>query len=429
MIKKWLTLGFLFGIGLWMSLPNFAQQKKNLPNPEISEELRIMKGVLKEMLFSDKQQGLFSSHSIEGIYLPDYGLVFDVKASGTQMMETMKAQLELLNSQQKAIQESIEAMPAVIKEAEDALPSVLREFNKEAKLDSFKQLLNERKQAFSSYLQAMEKASQAHRAAARAAALEKMNAALEKNKRSVQQFLKNYAKATTAKNMRSFREFLENYADAGDLLAPDQRITIYYDWHATPDSNSISMPAFFSVKKADILRFRSGKITEGQFWKRVQKGTKPSPEVQKQLEIMKRILKTGLKFRSNSPWPMGEAEAHFLPGYGCWFALSDARLGVSFSLPFVVPEKLAKKDEEARKQKAVQDYYSHVIRLIGQYGSGLRFLKPRQWVVVTFHTPFFSDGLNEKIFLLRVKKEDIETLRQRKIHWRAFQNRVELYEF
>ncbi|NOY78782.1 MAG: hypothetical protein GXO76_13040 [Calditrichaeota bacterium] len=404
MVKKLLTLGVLFAIVFWVVIPSFAQQKKNIPNAEISEELEIMKGVLKEML-SDSKKDFFSSNSIEGIYLPDYGIVFDVKAPKIQI-EAMRAQYELLQSQQKAINESLEAIPLVIKEMQDALPSVLKEFNKGAKSDSLRQLLKKKKQTLPRRLEEMRKANRARRAAK----LEKIKAGIEKNK-------------------QSFREFLEDYADVGDLLLPKQKITIFYDWDFDLNDIAVLMPAVFTVKKSDILSFRSGKITESQFWAKVQKGSRPSEEVQKQLEIMKRIFKTGLKTVVSNSWGMGSLEAHVLPRYGVWFNMGNAQLGLP-SIPFsFASDKSVRAKSNAKQQKAVRKYYERIIQLVGQYGFSLRFLKPEEWVVVTFHSNGFLNRLGPDLYLLRVKKADIEDLHKKNITFRDFQKRVEVREF
>lgn len=411
MRNKFLMQKIVFIIVFWGTTLGFAQQKMNLRNSEILEELRIMKGVLGEML-SDNKNDLFSSNSIEGIYLPDYGMVFDVKTpkpillSWKLQLRPLEAQRIALEAQKKALEESEKALPLVIKEMENALPSTQKELNEQSRADSLRLLLEKRKQNLPKYL---EKQREEYRKR-KVRILKKINQGIKENLKNIQ-------------------EFLENYADVGDLLTPDQRITVFYDWDSTLDSTAISAPVFFSVKKTDILRFRSGKISKDQFWGKVEKGAKPSDEIQKQVEIMKRILKTGLKTTSNFSWGTSEMEAHVLPGYGVWFNLGNVPLGISWTLPSFASDQAAQADKKAKRQKAMRDYYSRVIKLIGQYGSSLRFLKPKQWIIVTFRSRSFSNGLKSTLYLLRVKNATVLKLRKKRIDFKKFRKGVELYEF
>ncbi len=353
-----------------------AQTLKKANCPDLLDEMAIMKGVLKEM-FSKNQSIYLESNSVDAICLPDYGMVFSVKTDWDNSSFLLKPDFAALRISE-ATQDSL-------------LHQLQRQQEKLLRLQ--KDLLDSQQILFKSQ----------KRLAAR------QMRQLKKKSREVTALLK---------------DFLENYADVGDLLQPNQRVTVFLTGDLA--SSTPEVPTFYSVKKSDILRFRSGKLSEKGFWARVQKGKNPPPEIRKQIEIMTQIFKTGLKTGSHDSWGTPPPKAHLLPDYGVWFNMGSPQLGALSLAVFLKDKNTVAAKVNAKQKTGVRKYYQRLTELLGQYGFSLRFMRPDQWVLVSFHPGGFLDGSQGQIYLLRVKKVDIEKLHRKKISQKEFQKRVQL---
>ena len=404
--KNW-TFVFMFILMALLFSHAFAQKQKSAARPEILDEVAIMKSVLKEMFSKDKND-FWDSNSVEAVYFPDYGMVFSINSNWGDHFLILNDKMIIQTRVLQASEDALKAQEQLLKTLSQSLGE---NHAKQVDRDSLRKHIKKLKETIRQRLGNAQKDRQLSQ---------------ESLKQQSQERLKQFKKRIE-KTVKSLQDFLENYADVGDLLPPNQRITVFFNDHSS--SSVISVPMFYSVKKSDILSFRSGKITKDQFWARVQKGAKPSEEIQKQLEIMKRILKTGLKTVSTYSWGTREIEAHVLPGYGVWFNLGNAQIGPpSISFSFASGKSVQVKNDPKR-QKAIRKYYGRIIQLIGQYGFSLRFLKPDERVVATFHSNGFLNRFGPHLYFLRVKKTNIEELHKKKITFRDFQRRVEWQEF
>ncbi len=403
---KWALVIFFFGSAL-----AFAQKRMPAPDPEIREELRIMKGVLKEMLSGEANRFSLSG-KVEGFYLPDFGMVFGVQQSEPSAL-VLSTQFRQLKAQEMALQ----IQEKIFETVQKGQSSSMKATGKGKHPHGEGLPASVKKNVFGPNWQPTE-AKIRELLKKRQAQLAKKNAeVLTGVKRRIQSTLKN------------IRDFFENYADAGDLLKPDQHIAVAVTWNISTDSSLVPPPVFFSVRKREILRFRAGQMSEKAFWAAVKKESQLPELAQKQVQILKKIFASALGEKTGYWEVQGEPVAYALPNYGIWFHLNKISVGLSPSALSFLGGGQTVQSNRAKRERLVQKYTSDLTKWVGQYGSTLRFLKPRQWILVSFRTGMFWGDSQSTLYLLRVQKADILSFRMKKIDLRTFRTRVEEFAF
>lgn len=278
------------------------------------------------------------------------------------------------------------------------------------------------------------------------------------------------------KVLQPIYEFLENYADAIGQLEPEHRVIVLLQienmFLLGPEGYAISFPRWqdegargFSVvaHKKDIMQFRTGKISQQQFRKRLQIKDFASARKEKtDLRIMASILEAGLKNRGHDAFSVtGDVRYLLLDDVGAMFFFDAAyakmkdlnilyRVGAyKKSLEArrreleVIQERVkktgaaAKKKQDSQKQqdetlKAWQYYTYHdttgraarkqafarfkndLCDYMLDYGRTLRHLEPDQWLIFAAAIPGVEEDIPRGL-VFQVKKSVLEAYDRREI--------------
>ena len=238
-------------------------------------------------------------------------------------------------------------------------------------------------------------------------------------------------------------EFFSNWADAMGQLHPDDRIAVYgrggpeisifLSFGDATNRWNFARDEFFAyARKADIDAVRTGKLSKGEFEKRVE--FKRVEEDQPEIEIMAGALDAGL---TNV---LGAARGLYVEGYGAvFFANADfgggwvpeleelrrlekksyqqgvgTRVGPRIVEEFQSRFEMAAKNREKNWQAGLKDFRDELGELLTDYGHALKAVRPSEWVVVTTHFQNPPEQFPQQL-ICRVKKQSVDEYRSGKM--------------
>ncbi len=204
-------------------------------------------------------------------------------------------------------------------------------------------------------------------------------------------------------------KFLEDYADAGNKLSPTQNIGV------AVLSDGESPGRFFSISKKDVTLYRTEDTTQARFRREVRIDVIKQDGGDNSIDIMATILDKSIGhwipyegYLMSAP----NARGIYLKGLGAFFVCRaenfyhGSQFGVAADLPDADVANLEKK----------------AIRILGNYGSSLRFLHEDESIYLFLSTDFFASGNNG--ILISLKKKDIDSYTRNEITYETLRQRA-----
>ncbi len=207
--------------------------------------------------------------------------------------------------------------------------------------------------------------------------------------------------------------FLENYADAENKLSPAQEITVVIL------SEGETPARIFEVSKKEVSDYRSSLTGEAQLKKSVQIAELKEKGEHDSIDIMSTILDKSFTFEfpmKNFVLPGQNTNGLYLKDLGALFVCRVTNMPST---------DMFEMGEESRKVD-VEKINKEVIRILGDYGSSLRFLKNDESIFVLLALDPYSPG-GENI-LIRLKKSDVDQYSKNEMSFDALQQRATVIE-
>ncbi|RMH87332.1 MAG: hypothetical protein D6681_15400, partial [Calditrichaeota bacterium] len=254
-------------------------------------------------------------------------------------------------------------------------------------------------------------------------------------------------------------DFLGNYAPTLSQLKDNERVSVVVDLYATVPSLPTSLPEDESVSdfpsmieatafRKDLEAHRRGELSPEAFRKRIVYREHPvNREIEKRMKIMGNILKTALSEEPEEVIGLtGEPGGVYLAEIGVVFFVKPEVSRVTMALEkFMrisqsgraaqsVPISPEEEEDSAGQVRAkMQRYRQELLKLVGEYGTTLRPLKPEKQIVVISVSENGWGSDDEEAFpdqlILMVKKADVDAYAAGRIRLNALEKRARWIEF
>ncbi len=255
----------------------------------------------------------------------------------------------------------------------------------------------------------------------------------------------------------SLTEFLGDYSDAIGQLKETDRVTVLVNlgndeefvlaggYNTKDNEKAISMLEV-TVPKSNIIEYRRGRINKSEFRQRVAFHERAQDDkMRKNLDIMANIMNTALNKKYNRNFSAeGKTKGIYLKGLGVLFFMKGNLEENGFRTPIHIyvdeyrkgeEVAISRKDREQKSKKkvreALDEYKKALVEVVGDYGHTLRTLKPAESVVVAVN---FNKVWNyrEEVpnrFILKVRKQDLDTYSRGNLNLADFRKKVEFIEY
>lgn len=377
-----LTLLFL---QLWtparaISLPQGAEQK----SPQSQRDIRIMEKVLKKLVLESNSK--IPGNRLQSIYLPGYGVLFEVQISDYFYLATQE--LELQKRYQILAEKKSASKDNLLSVYVDARPQFFAE-------DSVR-------------------------------------------------FLERIKKIRT-----DLQRFYTDFASAARSLKSEEKISIHIrfpyptDWLRYMESNPghSRLQEIRSVAQvADLQKYRLGTCTAEALLKKIVIEEKTTDAAKNDLDIIAGIFDAALQSDSDSKsaFTRRSTRSLYIDGFGAVIITeTGTRDGISLLQALEHYDKakaiaLGAGKSAHRTQQENEPDMDHVIteilELTGQYGHTLRCVKDQEWVVITLIDGSDFTGLPENRYYVQVRKADVEKYRKEELNFNQFKQRARIWK-
>ena len=381
-----------------MACTPLMAQRRSLDSSKMERDLRIMEGVLDKVL--SRQQGvkLLGSSNAQGIYVPDYGMIFYVRKSAFSMTVFDRGRFEYIDGLE-TLQSRMEEMESTAKPPE----------KQKAKAQTRAMAHDRSAQLLKNMTQAQEEAMAAQQEAIKAGLV----------------------------------QFYRDYTPAISQLKGQDRIAVLVQFGGfrTTQESSV-MTSWMSVE--EIAAFRKSTQKDEAFVHQIHfpEENEQARQVQSDIEILLEIFN---RATGESSRGLGSSQGFYLDGFGALISLEMSGV-IMISEGKTTPVIVGKRDleraiaytqqsadvtvvEEQKKRKArLKEQIDLYLELLADYGHTLR-LPPEEWVVITIQasSPFVTwtsaddDG---DATVIQLKKKDLDAYHQGSIDMASLRKRI-----
>lgn len=270
--------------------------------------------------------------------------------------------------------------------------------------------------------------------------------------------------------------FLENYADASNQLKKDERIIVVYEPQGMISAirrrlTTGAQTGFaLSVKKGDISAYRSRRLSEDRFKRRITRTSlQESRKKHLQLKVFANIIENTLKTFGYPNYALyGDISDLYLDDFGAIFLFDVIQPGGEQHSIFLRLEELRKQNERmarrlreiaksyagqkkgermateidevwssftlsdssrnTRNRQAYQQLERHVLHCIVDYGQSLKLLENDQHLAIAIKIHGASAIVPERV-VFKVKKQDLLAYQLKKIDRETMQKRISVKRY
>lgn len=387
-----------------MAAPAFAQTSKSINWERMRRDLDIMESVLSKMLFRSSVEWGPAGDHVNGVYFEGYGVVFQVEYHSLRIYALTDKELK------KSLHELHEVVPEEL--GEDA------------------------------YILAPEPPEPAPEPETPIPG--RVTQVIETNSEKRLERLKTQV-----------TEFLADYTDAIGQLDAGDRVTVVMDLTDSDHFQIVSDAVVrkrkskdvslleISALKSDVVEHRRGKMTLEDFRKRIAVNERGNDEgMARNMDIMASIIETALSRRHHEDYYLvGKSRGVYLKGLGSLFFMNaELNLG-TFYVPEgefgeskdVVRVRVQKGQNKTKKNPddLLRGFEDSLVELVGDYGHTLHTIAPDEQVVaaVNFNNYWGISEDAPKRFILKVKKQDLDSYNRGSIKLAEFKQRVKIQQY
>jgi len=375
---------------------------------KIRDDIQIMETILAKLLQSSRAFD-FGGQNFKGIYFDDYGLLFTIN----------------LNNQFRVM--NVERYLAVSERAREAQKKT------EELAEKAKQLAEQQEEM-------AEKAKDKSKTVVIPSYAYTYTTGSENSKEEFDQWL--------AKLDQKIQTFLGSYVDINDQLQPNERISIVL-FLGNGGENPLRA-RIYQTEKKDIIDYRKERITKPAFLTKISQQSVTDNDHAEEIDILSSILETAFAGKKGRGLIWGNpVNGIYLHDLGVMFSfnydLVDERLTRGVNLE-IIPNPVENFDDakahevvvKMQQQRATEkkEYRAKltkleddIVRIIGDYGTTLRFIPDAQSVFVLLGS---DDRLNDEDatnIMIRLGKTDINAYSRSQIDLAKLRSRAQIIEY
>ena len=376
-------------------VPAGAQQRP-LNTDKMERDLRIMEGVLDKVLSRQEGVRLLGSSEAQGIYVPDYGMIFHVRKSAFSMTVFDRGRFEYIDG--------LESLHAQTEEIEQSA-----EASEKQKAEATVMAHDRSAQMLRNMTQAQEEAMAAQREAIKAGLV----------------------------------QFYRDYTPAISQLRDQDRIAVLVQFGGLRTTQEPSVMTSW-MRVQEIAAFRKSAQKDETFIQHIHfpEESDRVRQVQSDIEILLEIFNRAMGGSSRG---RDASQGFYLDGFGALLSLDMSgmvMISEGGEKPFIVGRnelnraiaytrqgnKIDKIEDAEKAQARKKKRLDQFVEILADYGHTLR-LPPEEWVVLSIQTssPFVSwASANDEddATVIQLKKKDLDAYHQGGIDLTALRKRA-----